>query len=45
MIHKKKFLTKLKLETNIKINIPTIHAVLFPSTPKPEVLKKNLGLM
>ena len=41
MSHKKKFLTKLKLETNIKINIPTIHAVLFPSTPKPEILKKE----
>jgi len=41
MEHKKKFLRKLKEETNIQINIPTIHAVLFPATPKPELLKKE----
>ena len=41
MEHKKKFLRKLKNETNIQINIPTIHAVLFPATPKPELLKKE----
>jgi len=41
MEHKKKFLRKIKEETTIKINIPTIHAVLFPQTPKPELLKKE----
>ena len=41
MEHKKKFLRKIKIETNIDINIPTIHAVLFPSTPKPETLIKE----
>ena len=41
MEHKQKFLRKLRDETNIQINIPTIHAVLFPSTPKPEVIKKE----
>jgi len=41
MEHKQKFLRKLRDETSIQINIPTIHAVLFPSTPKPEVIKKE----
>ena len=41
MEHKKKFLRKLKEETSIQINIPTIHAVLFSATPKPELLKKE----
>ena len=45
MEHKKKFLRKLKEETNIQINIPTIHAVLFPATPKPELLKKEFRLL
>jgi hypothetical protein len=41
MEHKHKFLRKLRDETSIQINIPTIHAVLFPSTPKPEIIKKE----
>ena len=41
MDHKKKALRKIQKETKIDINIPTIHAVLFYETPKPENLKKE----
>ena len=41
MEHKQKFLRKLREETTIQVYVPTIHAVLFPQTPKPEILKKE----
>jgi len=41
MEHKNKFLRKLREETTIQVYVPTIHAVLFPQTPKPEILKKE----
>ena len=37
----KKIFKKAKRRNNIQINIPTTHAVLFPATPKPEMLKKE----
>ena len=39
-IHKKNFFRKLEEETKLKINIPSIHAVIFPKTIKPKDFKE-----